>query len=119
MAPFSLSTGVAGLVSLGLTLCDGIIIYCDKYQSRDDDIKSLSQHADQLRKFLRLFEHRAMRRGPVEADLKNAVQVSLDACSVCELELENITSKYALPIDERTAGDFAARLLWTVLGIHS
>lgn len=98
MDPFSLGTGVAGFVSLGLTLCDGILTYCAKYQARDDDTTSLSQHADQLRTFLRLFEHRAISRGPVEADLKAAVQDSLDACSNCLLQVENITSKHSLPI---------------------
>lgn len=97
MDPFSLTTGVAGFVSLGLTLCDGIVTYCRDYHSQSRDIEALSQHADQLQTYLRLFEHRAAGNGRVDASLKFALGESLDACVACILEVESLASKYTLP----------------------
>lgn len=96
MDPFSLTTGIAGFVSLGLTICDGIITYCRNYQSRIRDVESLSQHAEQLRTFLHLFGDRATRNSPVEDGLRIAVEKSLNACTVCLYEVENLASKHSL-----------------------
>ncbi|KAJ3548883.1 hypothetical protein NM208_g778 [Fusarium decemcellulare] len=41
--PFSIASGVAGLVSLGLTLCNGLHVYFSAIKDRGEDIESASQ----------------------------------------------------------------------------
>lgn len=95
MDPFSITTGAAGFVSLGITVCEGLITYCRAYKSRDDDILLLNQHSERLQKFLALTQVRLQPGGlPVNSEVKDAIQNSIDACGACLQELERLSAKY-------------------------
>ncbi|KAM5345943.1 hypothetical protein ACJ41O_011804 [Fusarium nematophilum] len=57
--PFSIASGVAGIVSLGLTLCDGLHTYLDAIKDRDEDIELASQRLAVLRSSIPLIQSSA------------------------------------------------------------
>ncbi|KAH8684015.1 hypothetical protein BGZ61DRAFT_357289 [Ilyonectria robusta] len=93
MDAFSITTGAAGLASLGITLCDGLISYCRSYQSRGDDLLQLSQEAESLQKFLRLLEERQPGPTATPETLRSTLQDSLDACKLCMQGFETLHAK--------------------------
>ncbi|KAH6987109.1 hypothetical protein EDB80DRAFT_782491 [Ilyonectria destructans] len=93
MDAFSIATGAAGLASLGITLCDGVISYCRSYQSRGNDLLQLSQEAESLQKFLRQLEERQQGPTATPETLRSALQDSLDACKLCMQGFEALHAK--------------------------
>ena len=52
--PLSIASGVAGLVSLGLTVCSGLQTYVDAVKGRGEDIESTCQLLTLLRSYIDL-----------------------------------------------------------------
>ncbi|RSL52665.1 hypothetical protein CEP54_010776 [Fusarium duplospermum] len=80
--PFSIATGSAGLVSLGLTLCKGLAEYISAVKSHGEDVRSLEKKLNTLQMFL----------GAIETTLKDLTrsQVThppIDAIKVIETVL--------------------------------
>ncbi|KAK7413808.1 hypothetical protein QQX98_007301 [Neonectria punicea] len=95
MDPFTAVTGAAGIVSLGITICDGILTYCQNYRKRSDDLIILSQHAKQLRSFLLLLEQRQRGEAGTDPALKSAINECLGACNLCLQEFDSFSDQYS------------------------
>ncbi|KAH7008767.1 hypothetical protein EDB80DRAFT_872565 [Ilyonectria destructans] len=94
MDPFTAVTGAAGLVSLGITICDGLLTYCHNYRARSNDLLVLGQHAERLRTFLRHLEER--QQGTVtNSALKSSINECLGACNMCLQEFGTFSDKYS------------------------
>ncbi|KAJ0167662.1 hypothetical protein CTA2_1277 [Colletotrichum tanaceti] len=95
MDPFSVSSGVAGLMSLGITVCKGLNIYCHDYRSRDVDILLLGRHAERLEAFLQLIKSRADGAVAVDHSLSNSFRECFAACDVCLQDFRTLGAKYS------------------------
>lgn len=95
MDPFSIATGSAGLVSLGITICDGLLTYCRTYKSRENDLSVLDDHAGKLQMFLEVVEER-LRSGQIADDsFRAAVTECLGACENCVSDVRALNGKYS------------------------
>ncbi|KAF7553586.1 hypothetical protein G7Z17_g3485 [Cylindrodendrum hubeiense] len=94
MDPLTAMTGAAGLASLGITICDGLLTYCRNYRARNDDLLLLGQQAERLRTFLRLLEERQQGQA-TGSDLKSSINECLGACGQCLQELNNFSDKHS------------------------
>lgn len=94
MDPFTAVTGAAGLVSLGITICDGLLTYCHNYRARSNDLLVLGQHAERLRTFLRQLEER--QQGTVtNSALKSSINECLGACNMCLQEFGAFSDEHS------------------------
>lgn len=95
MDPFSIATGSAGLVSLGITICDGLLTYCRTYKSRENDLNVLGDHAGRLQMFLQAIEKR-LQNGPVaDASFRATVMECFGACESCVQDAQALNGKYS------------------------
>ncbi|KXH38923.1 hypothetical protein CSIM01_06060 [Colletotrichum simmondsii] len=92
MDPLSISSGVAGLVSLGLTVCKGLHIFCQDYRTRDVDIRHLKEHSKRLDSFLQLIQSR-LKEGQLDSTLSVALQDCFRASQQYIQEFENLAKK--------------------------
>ena len=95
MDPFTVVTGAAGLASLGITICNGILTYCQNYRSRGDDLMMLNQHAARLKTFLQLLEKRQQESTTLQPTLESSMQECLGACNLCMAEFNAFHDKYS------------------------
>ncbi|KAJ0107794.1 hypothetical protein J7T55_000056 [Diaporthe amygdali] len=100
MDPFSIVTGAGGLVSLGITVCNGLISYCGSYRSREDDITSLQGNAERLRKHLEVLDRQHLGVGlpPMSPSLKISMDECVEACKTCLDGLSRLSDKYSPPM---------------------
>ena len=114
MDPLSVAAGVAGFVSLGITVCDGLMAYCRDYRSRDKDILLLGQHAERLQAVVRGIERRKCPSSGgfiADASLADSMQQCLSACDVCILDCKTIRRKYSKAEGPGRHGKSAVRQL--------
>ncbi|KOC18145.1 hypothetical protein AFLA70_156g002152 [Aspergillus flavus AF70] len=52
--PFSITTGAFGVISLGITVCGGIIKYCSAVEGADEEVSRIAQKAERMQKTMRL-----------------------------------------------------------------
>ncbi|KAI0846645.1 hypothetical protein F5Y00DRAFT_271922 [Daldinia vernicosa] len=95
MDPFSIATGVAGLISLGLAVSGGLIQYCRDYKSQDTDLVKLTQHAQDLESLLSLIENRNTGPQSPSRDITTSLQNCQDACDACLRDFKRMNAKYA------------------------
>lgn len=98
MDPLSIATGSAGLISLGLTACNGLITYYQDYQSRDGDLDLIEQHAESLRAIVHgLSQHIYSSLDAITADASRThlIQQCIDACDVCITDFKILKRKYS------------------------
>jgi hypothetical protein len=50
--PFSIASGAAGVVSLGLSVCQGLLAYYDPYKAYNEEIKNLTIRTEGLKSVL-------------------------------------------------------------------
>ncbi|KAK1672859.1 hypothetical protein BDP55DRAFT_634613 [Colletotrichum godetiae] len=93
--PLSVSSGVAGLISLGITVCKGLNTFCQDYGSRDFDIINLKEHAHRLDSFLHLVQIRLQACHKVDSALSASLQNCFGACWGCIQEFESLAKKQA------------------------
>lgn len=99
MDPFSIATGAAGLFSTGVTICNGLITYCQNYRSREDDLSSLRGNAERLRGHLKVLDGQQHGVGipPESLSLKASMDECIAACTNCLTELSQLSDKYSPP----------------------
>ncbi|EEU44947.1 uncharacterized protein NECHADRAFT_85201 [Fusarium vanettenii 77-13-4] len=81
--PFSIATGTAGLVSLGLTLCKGLAEYISAVKGHGEDVKNLETKLNTLQMFLAavdatLKEVPHLQGSRLSGDVVRVVKASLD-----------------------------------------
>lgn len=95
MDPFSVATGTAGLVSLGITICDGLLAYCRTYKSRENDLNVLDEHTERLQMFLQVIEKR-LQSGPIgDASFHSTVMECFSACEHCVQDARALNGKHS------------------------
>ncbi|RDW93627.1 uncharacterized protein DSM5745_00949 [Aspergillus mulundensis] len=85
--PFSVSAGVVGVVSLGLTLCQGFLRYYGPWKDYDEEIEGFTTKVDGLQKTLKLLEGFLMPESQVVAvdQFRQLVAENLASCQqVCD-----------------------------------
>ncbi|KAI1805162.1 hypothetical protein F4811DRAFT_570343 [Daldinia bambusicola] len=97
MDPLSISAGVAGFISLGLTAAGGIIQYCKSYRSLDSDLAQLMHHAEELESFLSLIRDRSTAPQSLPGDIDTCLQGCRDACDTCLKDVKLLNAKYTHP----------------------
>ncbi|KAI1384548.1 uncharacterized protein F4822DRAFT_366603 [Hypoxylon trugodes] len=95
MDPFSVTASAAGLVSLGITVSDGLVQYCRTYQSREAELAQLTQHAEHLRSFLNIIETQCPGSQDSSGNLQHSLRNCRDACTACIEDFERLNAKYA------------------------
>lgn len=100
MDPLSIGSGAAGFVSLGITICNGLISYCGSYRSRENDIASLQANAERLRRHLGILEGQQHGLGlpPVSPSLKVPMDECISACRTCLADLSRLSEKFSSPM---------------------
>ncbi|EXM20487.1 hypothetical protein RAB80_009214 [Fusarium oxysporum f. sp. vasinfectum] len=78
--PLSIASGVAGLVSLGLTLCGGLHNYFSAVRDRHQDIETAAQSLDLLQSNLFIIQSSTLRLGHRHALSANLVNQGLANC---------------------------------------
>jgi hypothetical protein len=91
--PFSISAGVVGVVSLGLTLSQGFLRYYGPWRDFDDEIEGLTTKVDGLLQTLRMLESllTAENEPQFPSDqFTGLVSKNLTACETACLRLQKI-----------------------------
>jgi hypothetical protein len=115
MDPFSITTGAAGLFSLGITICNGLIRYCASYRSREDDIALLQGNAERLRRHLEVLEGQQLGVGlpPVSPSLQTSMSECIETCRSCLADLNRLSNKYSPAVkdpNQKPGGSFIRRV---------
>ena len=94
--PFSVATGIAGLLSLGLQVSGGLIKYYRTYSTKDEDLHNLLGNAERLQSLLCLAKAQQLGTPTPASD---GLHKSLEACSaagdICAGDVKSIVQKYA------------------------
>ena len=90
--PLSVACLAAGLVSLGLQVCGGIITYVDALDCREQDIASVRQQHHSLQITLRVVETSLSQ---LPRDHQEAAAAAHDCLDVCQAKLKGLESLVA------------------------
>lgn len=82
-----IASGVAGIVSLGITICSGLDTYFSAIKDRDDDLKRASELLSLLRTYIDLVESKASILSSHHAQTTDLVVLAL---KFCESELRTL-----------------------------
>lgn len=87
--PLSIASGVAGLVSLGLTLCNGLHNYLSAVKDRYSDIETATQGLALLQSNICIIQSSTLKLGHRHALAANGVNLGLRNCETQLRALEN------------------------------
>lgn len=94
--PFSVATGIAGLLSLGFQVSDGLIKYYRAYSTKDEDLRHLLGNAERLQSLLCLAKAQQLgTQTPASDGLHKALEACSAACDSCTGDVKFIVQKYA------------------------
>ncbi|OTA97653.1 hypothetical protein M434DRAFT_26381 [Hypoxylon sp. CO27-5] len=94
MDPFSAVASAAGLVSLGITISNGIIEYCRVYRSREADLAQLARHAEHLRFVLDNVKNRTTEQQAPDAGLQKTLERCRNTSNACLQGFKQLHAKY-------------------------
>ncbi|KAK2781391.1 hypothetical protein FQN53_000582 [Emmonsiellopsis sp. PD_33] len=92
MDPFSITGSAVGVISLGLTVCQGLVKYYQSWKDCPDDIKAMADSIENLMESLRLIDHQ-LKSGHLKPDLVSQVETSIKSCQDKMLDLNNELEK--------------------------
>lgn len=72
--PLSVTSGAAGIVSLGITVCQGLVSYYQAWESWEDDVKSAIRDVEGVSNYLYLVNSRIGKLSPEQADTVKQAQ---------------------------------------------
>lgn len=75
-----IASGVAGLISLGITLCEGVITYYTSYKDRNDSVARMYASVEMLNKTFALLNS-AMNNKSLNLSIVAHVEEIVDSCS--------------------------------------
>ena len=100
MDGFTVASSAAGLVSLGLTVCHGLLKFYESWKGAEDDVKRMYSSVEQLTKtFIHL--RRSIQHGQFSRDVVARVEESIRMCENGLLTLQ----KKLLKINGATQGN--------------
>jgi hypothetical protein len=71
---------VFGVISLGITLCDGILTYCRAWRHQDDDVRSLTTLTEGLRLLLQDIERKVKNNPALDPNIVGRLNGTIQAC---------------------------------------
>ncbi|KAF5617484.1 hypothetical protein F25303_13252 [Fusarium sp. NRRL 25303] len=80
--PFSIATGVAGLISLGITVCDGLHTYFSAIKDRKDDLAIVAQNVALFKFHVFAVQSSASKLGHRHSPAIDGLQLSLINCEM-------------------------------------
>ncbi|KAF5641397.1 hypothetical protein F52700_3338 [Fusarium sp. NRRL 52700] len=80
--PFSIATGVAGLISLGITVCDGLHTYFSAIKDRKDDLAIVTQSLALFKFHVFAVQSSASKLGHRHSPAIDGLQLSLINCEM-------------------------------------
>ncbi|EXJ72628.1 uncharacterized protein A1O5_03774 [Cladophialophora psammophila CBS 110553] len=89
MAEVGVAASLAGLVSLGLQVCTGLVNYYNAYREAENDVECLCDETNHLTQTLRLFQ-RSINDSRIDTDQEIQVAALIESCSgrIAELDTE-------------------------------
>lgn len=81
MEAFGTISAAAGLVSLGITICNGLLIYYDSYKGADETVQAMVNSVESLTKTFTILE-RLVSSPSLSDDAKTRVVESITSCEV-------------------------------------
>lgn len=91
--PLSVTAGVAGVLSFGIQVCNGVTNYYDHWKSYDEDVKTTYEMIDQLSGTFSLVSQKVdsnlLKRRPAASQIRSSIK----ACESGILALENRLNK--------------------------
>lgn len=87
--PFSVASGAVGVVSLGLTVCQGLISYCSAFHGQDQYLDNISHRAKGLSDSLSLLSRALPTHRTGTPDVEHQIEVLLRECKASIRLLEN------------------------------
>jgi hypothetical protein len=98
--PLSIASGVAGLVSLGITLCNGLHTFLSAVRDRDKDLEDAIKENSLLRFHLMIIKANQSRVPSHHAQATQGINLGLKECESqlksLETFIEELTSSYGL-----------------------
>lgn len=105
MAEFAVASGVAGVISLGLTVCQGLLKYYQSWKDSDKDIARTSDFLEQQSKTLHLLEQALNNRA-----LTGGVADQVHECiASCKTSIERLQKRYEKIKSTPDSGDLRGR----------
>ena len=90
MAEFAAAPGAAGLVSLGLQVCSGLLTYCKTIKSRDKDLEAISVRLRGLFNVLEVLESVLTSSDLAQRPSFGVVEESILVCGDSIRDLEKV-----------------------------
>jgi hypothetical protein len=87
---------VVGVISLGITLCDGIATYCHAWKHQDDDVRSLTALCEALKQLLQDIEQGVKGNQTLDANIVEKLNDTLQACTGHIEAVLRLTKKYTV-----------------------
>ena len=69
--PLSVISGAAGVVSLGITVCQGLLAYYNAWDDWEDDVRNAVTDIEEIQKYLTLLHPRIVKLTVNQADIVN------------------------------------------------
>ena len=91
--PLSIASGVAGIVSLGMTVCQGLMEYYGAWKGYEADVTAIMNSIDHLFRTLQQFEDRLGDTTHLKKDAVDSLERSINACRYGVSELEKKLGK--------------------------
>ncbi|KAF4498461.1 hypothetical protein FAGAP_5366 [Fusarium agapanthi] len=101
--PLSIASGVAGLVSLGLTVCSGLHTYFSAIKDRKDDLAIVTQNLALFKFHIFAVQSSASKLGHRHSPAIDGLQLSLINCEIQLKYLESLLNELMLAEDPSLA----------------
>ncbi|TPX12915.1 uncharacterized protein E0L32_006795 [Thyridium curvatum] len=94
MDPLSIIASSVSLLSFGITICDGLVVYCHTYKSRERDLNALGDHARRLQALLQAIEKRFQDGLIADASFRAMLIDCHGACEHCVSNVQTPNARF-------------------------
>jgi len=91
--PLSVLSGAAGIISLGVTICQGLITYYQAWEAWEEDVHDAVQDIEDFSKFLSLLKARIDKLSANQADIVRQAHAAKARLAEAIKKLEDIQDK--------------------------
>ncbi|KAK2811859.1 hypothetical protein FQN50_001897 [Emmonsiellopsis sp. PD_5] len=106
MDPFSVTGSAVGVISLGLTVCQGLVKYYQSWKDCGDDIKAMTDSTENLMESLSLIDLQ-LKSDHLKPDLVSQVEASI---KLCQHRMQALNSELEKLKDEAGSGKLKQKL---------
>ncbi len=91
--PFSVLSSAAGILSFGITVCQGLVSYYQSWGDWEDDVQNAVQDVEEILKFLSMLHTRIGKLSTYEVDITVQVKAVTARVSTAVQKLQDIGEK--------------------------